>query len=57
MPARYENGRYVTPEGTRVGLRVHDDACVTGFVQESNAEAVAGGPYPETGCFAPPAGH
>ncbi|CAL9643342.1 hypothetical protein SUDANB108_06431 [Streptomyces sp. enrichment culture] len=58
MPTRYGNGRYATPEGTRVGLRVHDDACVTEFVRASNAEAVAGGPYPETaGCFAPPAGH
>lgn len=57
MLSWYEDGRYVTPEGTRVALRVHDDACVTAFVQPSNVDARANGPYPETGCFAPPVGH
>jgi hypothetical protein len=57
MLSRYEDGRYVTPEGTRVALRVHDDACVTAFVQPSNVDARANGPYPETGCFAPDVGH
>ncbi|MBR8638205.1 hypothetical protein KEF29_00035 [Streptomyces tuirus] len=57
MSSRYENGRYVTPEGARVALRVHADACVTAFVQKSNFEVRANGPYPETGCFEPPYGH
>ncbi|MFI8167669.1 hypothetical protein ACIGAN_15075 [Streptomyces sp. NPDC085931] len=57
MLSRYEDGRYVTPEGARVALRVHDDACVTAFVQPPNVDARANGPYRETGCFAPPVGH
>ncbi|MGW2384675.1 hypothetical protein [Streptomyces sp. NPDC001658] len=57
MSPRWENDGYVTPEGTRVALRVHDDACVTAFVQKTNFEARANGPYPETGCFEPPVGH
>ncbi|MFF5981763.1 hypothetical protein ACFY78_23240 [Streptomyces olindensis] len=57
MRSRYENGGYVTPEGAMVGLRVHDDACVTAFVQKSNFEARANGPYLETGCFPPPFAH
>ncbi|MFF9346420.1 hypothetical protein [Streptomyces sp. NPDC014734] len=57
MRPRYRDGGYVTPEGAMVGLRVHDDACVTAFVQKTNYEARANGPYPETGCFEPPYGH
>ncbi|MER5468286.1 hypothetical protein [Streptomyces sp. NPDC002685] len=57
MNSRFENGREVTPEGARVGLRVHDDACVTAFVQKTNYQVSTNGPYPETGCFEPMAGH
>ncbi|MGW7069946.1 hypothetical protein ACWGII_12110 [Streptomyces sp. NPDC054855] len=57
MRARYENGEYVTPEGTMIGLRVRDDACVTAFVQPTNYEASANGPFMETGCMSPPIGH
>ncbi|MEV6754839.1 hypothetical protein [Streptomyces sp. NPDC051214] len=57
MRARYENGAYVTPEGAMIGLRVRDDACVTAFVQPTNYEALANGPFMETGCLAPPTGH
>ncbi|MFJ7076942.1 hypothetical protein [Streptomyces sp. NPDC098781] len=57
MFQRFEHDHYVTPEGALVGLRVHDDACVTAFVQKSNYEVQANGPYPETGCFEPPYGH
>jgi hypothetical protein len=57
MDSRFENGREVTPEGARVGLRVHDDACVTAFVQKTNYQVSANGPYPEAGCFEPQAGH
>lgn len=57
MDPRFENGREVTHEGARVGLRVHDDACVTAFVQKTNYQVSANGPYPETGCFEPQAGH
>ncbi|MGO4418994.1 hypothetical protein AB4Z54_09590 [Streptomyces sp. MCAF7] len=47
----------MTPEGARVGLRVHDDACVTAFVQKTNYAVRTNGPYPETGCFEPPFAH
>ncbi|MER6126800.1 hypothetical protein ABT173_30195 [Streptomyces sp. NPDC001795] len=57
MDSRFENGREVRPEGAQVGLRVHDDACVTAFVQKTNYQVSTNGPYPETGCFEPPAGH
>ncbi|MFC8141001.1 hypothetical protein ACFUKV_04420 [Streptomyces paradoxus] len=57
MPSRWEDDGPVTPEGTRVALRVHDDACVTAFLQKSNFAVQTDGPYPETGCFAPPYGH
>jgi hypothetical protein len=57
MPSRYETDHYVTPEGARVALRVHDDACVTAYVQKSTYGVATNGPYLETGCFAPPAGH
>ncbi|GGX29676.1 hypothetical protein [Streptomyces lomondensis] len=57
MDSRYQDGGYVTPEGAMVGLRVHDDACVMAFVQKSNFEARANGPYLETGCFPPPFAH
>jgi hypothetical protein len=57
MPSRWKDDGYVTPEGTRVALRVHRDACVTAFVQKSNFDVRANGPYPETGCFEPPYGH
>lgn len=57
MRARYENDEYVTPEGTMIGLRVRDDACVIAFLQPTNYEASANGPFMETGCIAPPTGH
>ncbi|MCQ8194353.1 hypothetical protein [Streptomyces rugosispiralis] len=57
MDPRYEVDHYVTPEGARIGLRVHDDACVTAFVQKTNYEVKTNGPFMETGCFEPPYGH
>ncbi|QLH24935.1 hypothetical protein [Streptomyces sp. Rer75] len=57
MASRYERDHYVTPEGTRVALRVHDDACVTAFLQPTNFQVSTNGPYMETGCFEPPSGH
>jgi len=57
MPSRYEVDQYVRPEGARVALRVHDDACVTAFLQPTNFQVSTNGPYMETGCFAPPSGH
>ncbi|MEV3971522.1 hypothetical protein AB0K68_25790 [Streptomyces sp. NPDC050698] len=57
MSPRWKDDGYVTPEGTRVALRVHDDACVSAFVQKSNFEVRTNGLYPETGCFEPPYGH
>ena len=57
MSARWKDDHYVTPEGTRVALRVHADACVSAFVQKSNFEVRTNGPFPETGCFEPPYGH
>ncbi|KOX06139.1 hypothetical protein ADK65_02760 [Streptomyces sp. NRRL B-1140] len=57
MSPRWKDDGYVTPEGTRVALRVHDDACVSGFVQKPDFEVRAHGPYPETGCLEPPYGH
>lgn len=57
LPSRWEGDGPVTPEGTRVALRVHDDACVTAFLQKSNFAVSTNGPYPETGCFQPPYGH
>ncbi|MDX3229561.1 hypothetical protein [Streptomyces sp. ME19-01-6] len=57
MEPRFETDHYVTPEGARVGLRVHDDACVKAFVQKTNYEVRTNGPYLETGCFEPPFAH
>ncbi|MEU7550398.1 hypothetical protein [Streptomyces sparsogenes] len=57
MEPRFETDHYVTPEGARVGLWVHDDACVTAFVQKTNFEVRTNGPYMESGCFEPPYGH
>ncbi|MFF8940469.1 hypothetical protein ACF08O_38355 [Streptomyces paradoxus] len=57
LPSRWEGDGPVTPEGTRVALRVHDDACVTAFLQKSNFAVGTNGPYLETGCFEPPHGH
>ncbi|MFI6374326.1 hypothetical protein [Streptomyces sp. NPDC050546] len=57
MSSRWKDDGYVTPEGAQVALRVHDDACVMAFVQKANFSAVAGGPYPESGCFSPPFAH
>ncbi|MFJ8584758.1 hypothetical protein ACIRD2_08880 [Streptomyces sp. NPDC093595] len=57
MSPRYVDGRYVRPEGARVGLRVRDDACVTAFIQRSNYQVSVNGPYLDTGCFQPPTGH
>ncbi|MGW2329612.1 hypothetical protein ACWC5C_28180 [Streptomyces sp. NPDC001700] len=44
-------------EGARVSLRVHEDACVTAYLQKTNFQVTANGPYLETGCFMPPSGH
>ncbi|MFE5666961.1 hypothetical protein ACFQ7W_23940 [Streptomyces niveus] len=57
LESRYETDHYVTPEGTRIGLRVQEDACVTAFVQKSNYSVSVNGPYMETGCFRPPFAH
>jgi len=57
MIPRYENDQYVVPEGARIGLHVHDDACVTAFIQKTNYQVSTNGPYLETGCFEPPSGH
>ncbi|MFI0815277.1 hypothetical protein ACH4TX_03820 [Streptomyces sp. NPDC021098] len=57
MSSRFEGDHDVTPEGARIGLRVHDDACVTAYVQKTNYVVTTNGPYPETGCFEPPSGH
>ncbi|WP_180985572.1 hypothetical protein [Streptomyces sp. CB02959] len=57
MEPRFEGDHYVTPEGTRIGLRVHPDACVTAFVQKTNYQVQTNGPYLESGCFEPPFGH
>ncbi|MFG2973049.1 hypothetical protein ACGFYY_08590 [Streptomyces sp. NPDC048331] len=57
MEPRIETDHYVTPEGAAVGVRVHDDACVTAFVQQTDYEVKTNGPYPEGGCFEPRAGH
>ncbi|WP_234314222.1 MULTISPECIES: DUF6234 family protein [unclassified Streptomyces] len=57
MEPRFETDHYVTPEGAAVGVSVHDDACVTAFVQRTNYEVKTNGPYPEGGCFEPRAGH
>ncbi|WP_328965341.1 DUF6234 family protein [Streptomyces virginiae] len=54
---RFETDHYITPAGALVGARVHDDACVTAFVQKTNYVVKTNGPYPEGGCFEPPAGH
>ncbi|MFD7669259.1 hypothetical protein [Streptomyces sp. NPDC059788] len=57
MDSRFVTDHYVTPEGARIGLRVHKDACVTAFVQKTNYQVSVNGPYPETGCFEPPFAH
>ncbi|WP_307811726.1 hypothetical protein [Streptomyces sp. AV19] len=57
MDARFVTDHYVTPEGALIGLRVHDDACVTAFVQKTNYQVQTNGPYPEAGCFEPRPGH
>lgn len=57
LNSRWETDHYVRPEGAKVALRVHDDACVTAFVQKTNYGVTTNGLYPETGCFEPPAGH
>lgn len=57
MEPRFETDHYVTPEGARIGLYVHKDACVTAFVQKTNYQVQVNGPYLETGCFAPPFAH
>ncbi len=57
MEPRFRADHHATPEGARVGLRVHDDACVTAFVQPTNYEVKVNGPYMESGCFSPPSAH
>ncbi|MEV0375679.1 hypothetical protein AB0I10_39045 [Streptomyces sp. NPDC050636] len=57
MDRRFKGDHYVTPEGARIGLLVHKDACVTAFVQKTNYQVEVNGPYMETGCFEPPFAH
>ncbi len=57
MESRPQGSGYVTPEGARVGLQVQDEACVTAFVQKTNYEVKANGPFMESGCFEPPFAH
>ncbi|GAB7029200.1 hypothetical protein AB0G35_12690 [Streptomyces sp. NPDC021749] len=57
MEPRFEGDHYVTHEGARIGLHVHNDACVTAFVQKTNYQVQVNGPYPESGCFEPPFAH
>lgn len=57
MYGRYEEKRYVTPEGSLIGLHVGDDACVTGFIQKTNFEVKANGRFMESGCMEPLTGH
>lgn len=57
MDQRFEGDHYVTPEGAQVGLSVHDDACVTAFVQKDDYDVQVNGRYPESGCFEPPFAH
>ncbi|WP_030797795.1 hypothetical protein [Streptomyces sp. NRRL S-337] len=57
MEPRFESDHYVTHEGARIGLRVHNDACVTAFVQKTNYQVQVNGPYLESGCFEPPFAH
>ncbi|MEV6013532.1 hypothetical protein AB0M29_43145 [Streptomyces sp. NPDC051976] len=57
MDQRFEGDHYVTPAGAQVGLSVHGDACVTAFVQKADYDVQVNGPYPESGCFAPPFAH
>ncbi|MCX3061535.1 hypothetical protein [Streptomyces beihaiensis] len=47
----------VRPEGSRIALRVRDDACVTAFTQPSNYQVSVNGRFLETGCFEPLGGH
>ncbi|APY90982.1 hypothetical protein DCW30_23030 [Streptomyces alfalfae] len=57
MYGRYEEKRYVTPEGALIGLHVGDGACVTGFIQKTNYEVKTGGRFMESGCMEPLTGH
>ncbi|GGU64901.1 hypothetical protein GCM10010211_32500 [Streptomyces albospinus] len=57
MEPRFESDHYVTAPGARIGLRVHNDACVTAFIQKTNYQVQVNGPYLETGCFEPPFAH
>ncbi|WP_447039115.1 hypothetical protein [Streptomyces sp. DSM 118878] len=57
MYGRYEEKRYVTPEGALIGLSVGDGACVTGFVQKSDFEVKTNGRFMESGCLEPLTGH
>ncbi|MGD3109615.1 hypothetical protein [Streptomyces sp. YGL11-2] len=57
MEPRFKDDHYVTPPGARIGLRVHQDACVTAFVQKTNYQVQVNGPYLESGCFEPPFAH
>ncbi|MEV4440361.1 hypothetical protein AB0K09_15320 [Streptomyces sp. NPDC049577] len=57
LDSRWETDHYVRPEGAEVALRVHEDACVTAFVQKTNYQVTTNGLYPEGGCFQPAAGH
>lgn len=57
MEPRFDRDHYVTPQGARIGLRVHKDACVTAFVQKTNYQVLVNGPYLESGCFEPPFAH
>ncbi|AUG75564.1 hypothetical protein CFP65_0607 [Kitasatospora sp. MMS16-BH015] len=48
---------YTYPEGADIGLRVHDDACVTASTGPTRVVVEITGPFPENGCFQPPYGH
>ncbi|MEW2165511.1 hypothetical protein AB0912_21315 [Streptomyces sp. NPDC007084] len=43
--------------GTLYGIRIGGTACVSGMVDAGQVWAEATGPYPETGCVAPPVAH
>ena len=57
MYGRYEEKRYVTPEGALIGLYVGDGACVTGFVQKTDFDVKTNGRFMESGCLEPLTGH
>ncbi|CAM5669692.1 Lipoprotein OS=Streptomyces alboniger OX=132473 GN=CP975_15085 PE=4 SV=1 [Streptomyces alboniger] len=57
MYGRYEEKRYVTPEGALIGLYVGDGACVTGYTQKTGFGVRTNGRFMESGCLEPLTGH